>query len=413
MLSAAGPQALTDEMAPGAVILRTTIDAADAPRVPVDFDSGSQLNGNGLEFNLIPAPGMPQQAINGFIAAGNEWASLLSDDIIVNINIDFRSLNPGVLGQASSTTESMALSTFRTNLTADATSLSDLSATANLPIGSTFSIYTSDPNVGSPGVPIIDNNGSTNNTFLDINTSASKAMGVRAAGDATIDANIAFSDLFTWDFDRSDGISGGAFDFIGVAAHEIGHALGFRSGVDRVDFFSGSGPGAGTSLDNNVVSTALDMFRYSTDSIANGTDIDMRADTATKYFSVDGGTTLLTTFSQGRRNGDGQQASHWKDNLGIGLMDPTAAPGEFADITALDVQAMDVIVGTSTCQTIMVTTPAARRRSPFLRSLPAISKRWATSITSRFPPWEEPSTSSKPRSTRWEIRHSRCTTPTA
>ena len=51
-------------------------------------------------------------------------------------------------------------------------------------------------------------------------------------------------------------------------------------------------------------------------------------------------------FSTGRPDGtggDGQQASHWKDNLGIGLMDPTAGSGEYADITDLDVMAFDVI----------------------------------------------------------------------
>ena len=41
--------------------------------------------------------------------------------------------------------------------------------------------------------------------------------------------------------------------------------------------------------------------------------------------------------------GDGRQASHWKDGLGIGLLDPTAAQGEFLQVTANDVQALDVI----------------------------------------------------------------------
>ena len=343
MLSSAISNVFNDEIAPGAIIQRTTIDAAEAPLVPVQFGGGSQLNGNGLEFNLIPAAGMPQQAIDGFTAAAAEWSSLLTDDILVNINIDFTTLGPGILGSASSTTESMTLTTFRNSLTADATSVSDATATANLPAGSTFSIYTSDPNNGTPGNPIIDNNGTGNNSVLDINTSTSKAIGVRAAGDAAVDASITFSDQFTWDFDRSNGISPGAFDFIGVAAHEIGHALGFRSGVDAVDQTSGSGPSAPLNLDNFRVSTALDMFRYSAGSISNGADIDMRADTDVKFFSIDGGTTQITTFSTGVFNGDGSQASHWKDNLGIGLMDPTAAPGEFADITNFDIQGMDVI----------------------------------------------------------------------
>jgi hypothetical protein len=41
--------------------------------------------------------------------------------------------------------------------------------------------------------------------------------------------------------------------------------------------------------------------------------------------------------------GDGYQASHWKDDLGLGIMDPTAAPGERLSISALDIEAMDVV----------------------------------------------------------------------
>ena len=48
-------------------------------------------------------------------------------------------------------------------------------------------------------------------------------------------------------------------------------------------------------------------------------------------------------FSTGRLNGDGRQASHWKDNLGLGILDPTFAPGELGMVTPLDVRAFDVI----------------------------------------------------------------------
>jgi hypothetical protein len=35
-------------------------------------------------------------------------------------------------------------------------------------------------------------------------------------------------------------------------------------------------------------------------------------------------------YSPGRNRGDGRQNSHWKDNFGIGVMDPTFVPGESA-----------------------------------------------------------------------------------
>ena len=54
-------------------------------------------------------------------------------------------------------------------------------------------------------------------------------------------------------------------------------------------------------------------------------------------------TNLGPTFSTGTTFGDGRQASHWKDNLGIGIMDPTAGTGELLAISAADIQAFDVI----------------------------------------------------------------------
>ena len=42
-------------------------------------------------------------------------------------------------------------------------------------------------------------------------------------------------------------------------------------------------------------------------------------------------------------HGDGRQASHWKDSLGLGIMDPTAAPGELLSISANDLRLFDLI----------------------------------------------------------------------
>jgi MYXO-CTERM domain-containing protein len=42
-------------------------------------------------------------------------------------------------------------------------------------------------------------------------------------------------------------------------------------------------------------------------------------------------------------HGDGDQASHWKDGLSIGLMDPTLNFAELSLITAADVRALDLI----------------------------------------------------------------------
>jgi hypothetical protein len=90
--------------------------------------------------------------------------------------------------------------------------------------------------------------------------------------------------------------------------------------------------------------STLDLFRYSADSVAQGAGvIDWTADNRSKYFSIDGGATSIAAFATGVNFGDGRQASHWKDNLGLGIMDPTAARGELLAISANDIQALDVI----------------------------------------------------------------------
>jgi hypothetical protein len=193
--------------------------------------------------------------------------------------------------------------------------------------------------------PYLDNNGGANNTTISMTKANAKALGLGVSGTAA-DASITFSNAFTWDFNRADGISAGTIDFVGIAVHEIGHALGFVSGVDELDYSSPSPAGKYYYDDGFPYVNTLDLFRYSDASVGYGSGvIDWTADTRTKYFSVDGGATqfLNGQFSTGIQHGDGRQASHWKDNLGLGIMDPTASYGELLNITQLDLAAMDVI----------------------------------------------------------------------
>ncbi|MDY0166305.1 MAG: NF038122 family metalloprotease, partial [Thermoguttaceae bacterium] len=308
-----------------------------------------QLNGNGLEFNFIPDPGTLQNVIDGFAEAANLWSQLFNDDIVVNVEIAFAALPPGVLGSTTRMTIDGSYTDFRTALVADAITPSDTTAVANLQSAPDVDLrinYTSDnPNGSGSPVPYVDSDGSANNTTVNMARANAKALGLLPAGDATADSRIVFSSGFAWDFDRSDGITAGTFDFVGVAAHEIGHALGFISGVDVLDINTGTGGAPGPfSADAFTFVTPLDMFRYSIPSVAAGA-LEWAAGqpAGSQFFSIDGGTTNLATFSTGRAVGDGQQASHWQNNLGLGLMAPTIAPGVFAVISALDVQAVDVI----------------------------------------------------------------------
>ncbi len=160
--------------------------------------------------------------------------------------------------------------------------------------------------------------------------------------------------LIKWDYDPSDGIAANSLDFIGVVTHEIGHSLGFLSAVDVLDEASTTSEGALFTLSENVYNPyLLDLYRYSNLSRSQGQGvIDFSVDTREKFFSLDGGNSAVAlangvvtaaTFANGRLNGDGRQASHWKDELGLGIMDPTFAAGQLGQITPLDLVGFDVI----------------------------------------------------------------------
>jgi hypothetical protein len=298
--------------------------------------------------NDVTPGGMSPEALAGFTQATNIWSSYIGDAITINLDIRFDGndisgspLGGTILGSAGSTTQGLSYTAVRAALVAKATTADDAVAVANLPAGPALSFLTNDATTGNV---VTDNNGTSNNTILNVNTANAKALGLRSANNSATDAGIAFNSSFSWDFDQSDGVGAGLQDFVGVTVHEIGHALGFVSGVDDVDVVSNpDGPSAPIDLDTFRVVTVWDLYRYS----AAG-QLDYAYGGA-PYFSIDGGTTSLGTFSTGAFNGDGRQASHWKDNLGLGLMDPTAnnpnaaPPGNENHLGALDLMAFDVI----------------------------------------------------------------------
>ncbi len=182
---------------------------------------------------------------------------------------------------------------------------------------------------------------------LEMTRANAKAMGLIAAHDTGIDAEITFSSGFSFDFDSSDGISAGSMDFVGVALHEIGHALGFVSGVDVLDYYSYFDGSVYSDVDYSPFATPLDFTRCSDESEAKGADMDWTAGAAPKHFAINGqcanGARVDNAWSTGSFQGDGRQASHWKDNASLGILDPTASYGEFLQISSLDIFAFDVI----------------------------------------------------------------------
>jgi hypothetical protein len=301
-------------------------------------------------FNFNYVAGTSLQAQQGFQAAAARWSSLLNDNVTINLTVGFNSLGGGILGQAASAEDFHTYASVRSALAADATSAADATALAHLPGGSAFGMLlnrtANNPNGAGSATPYVDNDGDANNQLLYIANAEARALGLAVSPQSlpgcigNCDGFIQFNSDFNFDFDPGNGTNANAFDFVGVAAHEIGHVLGFISGVDILDY--NAPPNNGPFDDNEFTYvSALDLFRYSAASSAQGV-LDWTADGRAKYFSLDG-STVGPEFSTGVTFGDGRQASHWKDDLFIGLMDPTAGLGETLHISSNDVLAMDAI----------------------------------------------------------------------
>ena len=315
-------------------------------------------------FNFTLDGSVPQNVIDGFNQAGNLWSALITTPVTVEITIGFSSLGGSTLGNASSSQYFTSYSSYRSSLVSTSTSSFDTTALANLPDTTSFAVSYNHLKVGDTPASATPAVGSTNRII--VNQALLRALGSTDTYENP-DASITFSSDFDFDFDRSDGITAGQFDFVGVAAHEIGHALGFNSIVDSIDANALTTPLDASTIDP----TASDLFRFS----ANGVR-DISAGTAA-FFSIDNGLTSIGALSTGVNTGNGRQASHWLDNQGLGLMDPTLSAGELGVISLNDLQALDVM-GWSIGQFSAVPEPSAATVIVGLISLFVVSRRRRT-----------------------------------
>jgi len=340
---------------------------------------------NAVHINLINQGGVEPgtKAYDGFTAAAKYWESVLTTadpNVTINFAVKFDHLGPNILGSTRSAFTSRAVQFVEGRLAARQYGAFDAQAVANLPGLSTgqdgvgaLSVYTPgytgyDANGNPFGIDnatkVWDTDGSFNNEVIGLTTANAKALGYTFAS-GNVDASITFSSDFAFDFRPDNGIRAGASDFYAVAIHEMGHALGFVSGVDDYDVLGTGGPLADQACfadgtlckdypaNDDWFGETLDLFRYS----APGA-LDWTTNTAS-YFSIDGGQTAYQDglFSTGTYNGDGWQASHWKAPTVVidgqtffscrrpklGIMNPYICSGREGIVTGLDLSAQDAI----------------------------------------------------------------------
>jgi hypothetical protein len=264
-----------------------------------------------------------------FLNAAATWESLISTPITVVIDVDFgptwfgESYDADVLGQtaAQELGDSSIYSEVRNSLVGLAASDDQ----AKLPqssvptdIGATS--YVLAPSAVWRALGFI-------NPVADPGTEQSDLGDPPAVG---------FNSDFDYDFDPSNGVDSNKIDFDSVAAHELGHVLGFMSNTGYRE------------LDRTApVAVAIwDIFRFrpgvTPDSFATAQRI-LSSGGSQEFFNGSREAALSTGRPDGT-GGDREQSSHWKDDRltgqYIGIMDPTLADGERDTITENDLAAL-------------------------------------------------------------------------
>lgn len=306
--------------------------------------------------NLIDTGGVTgTDAELGFKIAADFWGKILKNNVTINLEVGFEDMGaPNILGSTGSAITLGTISGYYDALEANKSTALDNIAVANLrPLSANGGVDVIVSGYWDEGTQTDIDPFSTRfstgddvlNTDMALLTANAKALGLYSSDEA--DASITFNSIFSWDFDPTNGIGAGTYDFIGVAVHEIGHALGFVSSVDDFDYYANF---LGIPVDDWWWAYGLDLFRYSANSEGygdGGPQLDWSIGTDS-YFSIDGGNPLWDGyFSTGSYFGDGSQASHWKANGTcqnfLGIMNPYACNGTMDEVTALDLALFDAI----------------------------------------------------------------------
>jgi Ca2+-binding RTX toxin-like protein len=202
----------------------------------------------------------------------------------------------GALGESLTFLQSTTYTLLKAALTAHATSAADLSSVASL--------------------PAVDPTGGT----YWLSQAEAKALGF--ATGSGIDGATGFSNTPNiFDFDESDGIAAGKYDFFSVAVHEISEILGRQLLV-------------GQTLGGQPNSyEPLDLFHFSASGVRSFTG------PATGYFSVDNGATNLVNFN----TNPGGDFGDWAASAGNDAFLAFSGSGVINNVSGADMSAVDVL----------------------------------------------------------------------
>ncbi|HPF37739.1 MAG TPA: NF038122 family metalloprotease [Phycisphaerae bacterium] len=271
--------------------------------------------------------------------AAAQWEAFITDPITVTIDADLANLgNNGIAGSTDLVVlEVTNYNTVRTAWINDADI--DDGILASLPTNAQLSIVVPGGFTLLSGVSCAKANLKAIGGFGDLDSQFGAA-----------DATVTFNSGYAYDYDNTNGVGAGLADFETIAAHEIGHVLGFHSSVDLVD----------QALVTEFRPTTMDIFRFR-NSLSNTTidpdtlaqfstatrDLTVNPNPISEFISGVGAEDVENRMSTGKFTGDGYQASHWKaDNLTgvrIGMMEPSVGVQEVFTISDADLRMLDLI----------------------------------------------------------------------
>jgi len=284
----------------------------------------------GLDVIFNVSGSIPSGAAGAIALAEAAIENNFNDPTTVIVSLSFASLGSGVLGATGSSYVSTTWSNSRAGLINGMDG--DDTIQSFLPTGTTIPVRY---NASSATVT------NENNVFW---TRANYKATIGSSGGS--DASMQYNNNFSWDFDPTNGISGGTYSFVDVIIHEVGHAMGFTSGVDF--------------RTNDI--EALDIFRFQR---TDGTGTDYNPDTTAEFqttprtcdFNNLNNDVNSDIISAEYRMSDGNpyQASHFQElSNNIGIMDPAFGAGltyisrgyyADSDINMFDAIGYDVVNG--------------------------------------------------------------------
>ncbi|MEI9886561.1 MAG: NF038122 family metalloprotease [Rhizomicrobium sp.] len=280
-----------------------TVQFSDARTEPAAH-SGLLINVT-YDDSVASAPAGFKAAVDAVVRL---YEQTFSDPITINIALGYgelagTALDAGAAGESTFDLSAVDYGQVRAALNADRSSNDDIAAAATWPAANPLPFG--------------------NAVFL-VTPAEAKALAIDfpAYGDGVplYDGYVGISKDIAFDYDSSDGVAAGKYDFFGTLAHEISHVMGRDLGN-------------GMWWNGYPAYLPFDLYHYS------AADTRLWAGSQTGYFSIDSGHSALQYFNT---DPDGS-LSDWADSAGNDAFRAFIASGVATAMTPVDFTLLDAL----------------------------------------------------------------------